>query len=379
MSNWRKLTLLLSCGLWSILGCAPSDENSTESILDAVAEGPPQPGPSRVVAITDLPPLDPPPSEAAFQQAIATSRDAGATGAVLTYEWSDLEPASGQYRAKKVLIDFERHQGRVKFLGIQCIHTAQKSVPSDLTTISFDDPRMRSRFRGLLQALAPLLKSATYLSVGNESDVYLAANRVETNAFARFLKSARSDAREISPHLQVGTTITADGLAEFQHLSHEMDVQIVNYYHMGEGFQTRPVAETQTRLRAMLSQLDERPIVIQEVGYAAAESLGGSEAGQAQFVDDCFELWQNWGQQLAFVNFFMMTDFPREFGESLVGYYQIPVDQKKAFVDYFTSLGLRDIRGRERPAWQAFKRGAAKLNNNPKVTQPVSGTATDRR
>lgn len=361
---------VIVCG---VIGCSQAEPLDVAALRNQIqadrvtsrSDGP-------VFAITDLPPLAPPPDEAAFESAIAISREIGANGAVLTFTWADLEPRPGQYQLDELLLNFARQRGRVKLLGLQVIHTADKSVPADLVEVPFDAPRMQQRFQALLAAIPEPLAATTYLSIGNESDIYLDGHPQEAAAFARFLKVARSDALAVAPHLQIGTTLTAAGLEKHAALAAEMDVQIVNYYHIGDGFRAEPTAAIATAFSRIMAQLDSRPILFQELGYPVAESLGGTPAGQAEFVERFFDLWEQPplsatadaaaatdgrsapAGPIVFANYFMMYDFPREFGESLVGYYQIPAAEKQAFVDYFTSLGLRQVDGLPRPGWDSL-------------------------
>ncbi|MCF6286925.1 MAG: M48 family metalloprotease [Candidatus Hydrogenedentes bacterium] len=192
----------------------PADEWHTESWMGADPKLPAT-IPTRILSLTDLPPLDPMPGPEDFLAAIEKSKVAGCSGAVLTYSWPSLEPRKGAFTLEELKGAVALNEGRVLYLGIQVLNTTVKEFPHDLSGRAFDDPQLIERFRTFLDGLAPLLQHRVrFLSIGNESDVYLSIHPDETDAFGVFLNAARDHAKHIAPELLVGTTLTDAGAVQ---------------------------------------------------------------------------------------------------------------------------------------------------------------------
>jgi hypothetical protein len=315
--------------------------------------------PSRLLALTDLPPLDPAPTPDDFLAAVRKSTLAGCDAAVLTISWPALEPRKGKLTFGELEGAVELHKGRFLFLGIQVVNTTVKELPADLQGKSFDDPEVLKRFRLLLDSIAPLLKNRIrFLSIGNETDVYLSAHSDEAEAYATFLNAAHRHAKSIAPELTVSTTVTEAGALQqnIRELVRPMDAHFLTYYHGQHGMEGTfkdPTSAKQDIL-AIAAQLDDRPIVFQEIGFPAHELLGSPEE-QAVFVNGVFDAWAELGGRVPMVNYFMMYDFPKTFVREQMSYYGV-TDETERLANFIGSLGLHESDGTPRAGWKVFVR-----------------------
>jgi hypothetical protein len=321
--------------------------------------------PSRLLAITDLPPLDPTPTPADFVATVRKSKQAGCNAAVLTFSWPALESQAGQFTFDELKGAVELHSGRALFLGIQVVNTTVREMPGDLSSKPFDDPEVLARFRSLLDALAPLLKNRVrFLSIGNETDIYLSAHPDEAESFETFLNAGYRHAKSLASNLTVSTTLTDAGALqpEFRKLVQSMDAHFLTYYHIKHGVSGafKDPETTKQDILALAGGLDTRPIVFQEIGFPAHESLGSPE-GQVVFVNGVFDAWDGLGNRVAFVNYFMMYDFPKSFVKDLVTYYGL-TNETEWLAKYLGSLGLHTSDGRPRPGWDVFSRRGNELH-----------------
>lgn len=326
----------------------------------------PEAQPSHLLAMTDLPPLDPPPTPTDMVDAITKSRNVGCNAAVLSFSWPSLEPKANEFTLEELKNSVTLNEGRILFLGIQVINTTVKDLPSDLQDRPFDDPTTIRRFCSFLDGIAPLLKNRVrFLSIGNESDVYLAANPNELKSFKTFLNAARKHAKSIAPQLTVSTTLTDRGArsSEMKSLVVEMDAHFLTYYHgqIGLSGKFKNAETTTSEIISLADQLDDRPIVFQEIGFPADPNLASPQQ-QAKFVDGVFDAWEQQGERVGMINYFMMYDFPPAFVREQVNYYGVS-DESKALAQFLGSLGLHEANGTARPSWEVFKRRATKLLN----------------
>ena len=319
--------------------------------------------PSRLLAITDLPPLSPTPRPEDFIAALQKSAAVGVNAAVLTYSWPSLE-SKETYTFDDLSIQTTLNEGRYLYLGIQVINTTTRELPGELRARAFDDPLVLQRFRDLLDALAPFLRNRVrYLSIGNEIDIYLQLRPEERAAFKVFLDNAYTYLKEVAPNVVIGTTLTDAGIRNpaFRAIGESMDAYFLTYYHgmhgMEGGFQDPALAKES--IVALVDGLD-KPVVFQEIGFPAHARLA-SEAQQAEFVTGVFDAWEALGSRVEFLNYFMMYDFPMDFAERQMKYYGV-TEETDEFLAFLTSLGLHDVDGRARPAWDVFAKRARNLN-----------------
>lgn len=361
------MTLYLLPGLYllaSVFGCArPDGATAAEWQAQGWMNGESVTVEAPVLSITDLPPLDPfPPSADALLEARARATDAGAKGAVLSFGWSALERAEGEYTFGELREAVEWNTGRELLLGIQLINMSAREFPPDLAGLPIDDPRIARRLHMLLDALAPLLrKRVAYLSLGNEVDWYLALHADEWEGLTSLLAKARKHAKKLAPGLLCGTTVTegATKLDRYASLVGNADVHFVNYYGGTEGSQlaVHKPQDTYRRLGELLQRLDERPLVLQELGYPASSLLGSSDDDQAHFVREAMRFWRDHQDRIPFANWFLLYDFPESFAAMQADQLGVGA-QDESFLGFLTSLGLHRIDGTERPAWEALKRSS---------------------
>jgi hypothetical protein len=320
--------------------------------------------PPRLLALTDLPPLEPAPSLDDLLAAIKKSKQAGCNGAVLTYSWPSLEPRKGVFTLGELKNGVVINEGRAVFLGVQVLNTTVKDLPADLQAKRFDDPQVVERFRSFLDALVPLLRDRIrYLSIGNESDIYLSAHPDEIEAFGIFLNAAYQHAKKIAPNLTIGTTLTDAGALrpEFQKLIKHTDAHVLTYYHGQVGLDGafKDTANTKEGILALAATLDDRPIIFQEIGFPAHQQIS-SEEKQAEFVNGVFDAWDKLGDRVPFLNYFMMYDFPESIIKDQLSYYGVK-DNTEPLVRFLTSLGLHRADGTPRQSWRVFERRGKNL------------------
>jgi hypothetical protein len=314
---------------------------------------------ARTLSISVSPRQIPPPTSADFLAAFDLAYGAGARGQLITASWKDLEPTSGALNVSSLIGQLDYVPGRMPtiYVGIQLINTVAKEVPADLADTAFDAPAMRARFHTLIDRIAGAMPvPITYLSIGNEVDGYLQATNQWTQ-YRAFYEDALDYAHSKMPGVRVGVTAGYDGLVgtsreQMAALNTQSDVIMATYYPVGDGFAVGPPTVARTAFPAMLAAANEKPLVIQELGYPASPLLGSSDAMQAEFFADAIDQWSKTdAARMPFVNLFLLHDFTDEQCHAFGDYYGIP--DNGFFQAYLCTLGLRHADGTPRPAWQA--------------------------
>ena len=336
-------------------------------------------GGAEVMGISSLPRLDPYPTsadqwQALDQEANALAYSAGARGQYTSVTWRQLEPHLDQMdesELKNVQGQLDRAQatGMTSLVTIQLINTARRELPAELATEPFDSPAMKSRFHKLLDKLiVPNKGKIKYLSIGNEVDCYLHDHPLEWAPYKDFYVDAANYARSLDPAIQVGVTATGYGalngeLIGMQSLNEASDVVIFTYYPLliSENYTIamKPPSVVASDFKRMLEVAGTHPLVMQEVGYAAAAISQGSEDLQAEFVGDVFDVWKANRDRMPFLNFFMLHDFPVQTCNEFAAYFKIA--HPDSFKGFFCSLGFVQSNGVPRKAWSTLQLNAAAM------------------
>lgn len=313
----------------------------------------------QTLAISALPRLEPAPTLVDFLSGFGMAAEAGVNGDFLSKPWSEIEPSTGEY----VLEDTFNYLSFVNdaydytlMIGIQVLNTTAKETPADLLDVRFDDPRMIGAFEALFDRLLPALtENVRYLSIGNEVDVYLTAHPEEWDDYTVFFDAAAAYVRERAPWIEVGVTVTFDGMqAEAENvarLTETADVAIVTYYPFAAGLQVKEPSAALIDFPQIVALAGGRPVVLQEVGYPSAGILGSSEAMQAEFVRYAFEAWEAEGEAIPFFNYFVLHDFTEQMCSEFETYYGFPNERFHAML---CSLGLRQADGTPKAGWDTF-------------------------
>lgn len=347
---WIIAVVLMTLGL----GIAVSNAQDTNS--DA---------PQRTLAISTLPVLEPPITQdnmiERFLSAMERSVKAGATGNMISKTWHELEPQAGQFMLEDLSNDLNYRTAKynqLEFLSLQILNTTTKETPPDLLPVAFDEPEMITRFQQFFDALLPRLNERVqYLSIGNEVDAYLSAHPDEWKPYQQFYEAALAYVHQRAPWIKVGVTATFGGTQTYHNevadLNAQSDVWIMTYYPLAADFGVREPDVPLVDFPQMVGWAGDKPLVLQEVGYPAAESLDSSEAKQAAFVHNVFRAWEADAAHIPFLSYFAQGDFSDEMCKGFLTYYGLPDQQR--FYDFLCTLGLLKVDGTPREAWAAFE------------------------
>lgn len=318
----------------------------------------------RVVSIVATPPQSTPPTGADYLAALQLAQSVGVHGQYIAHTWKELESSPGVYDFSTITNTLQTDQTVGNFrilLGIRLLDTSNRALPADLQSTPFDSPQMQTRFQSMISALLKAVGSQiTYLTIGDEVDVYLNSHPTEWSAYKTFFDTAAAFVRQQTPGIKVGVTFTFNGAntttAQVQTLNTTSDLLILTYYPLNPDFTPRDPSVVGSDFSRMISIANGKTLVLQEAGYPASSALGSSEQAQAQFVSNVYSAWSQNAPQIPFVNFFQMGDFTQTQCDSLAAYYGLSGSVN--FTAYVCSLGFRRLDGTPKAAWQPFAANA---------------------
>jgi hypothetical protein len=297
-----------------------------------------------------------------FIDAWTQFQQTGATGLFQSASWSELQDSQNVYTLGSLTSALDSTPQQTILVNIKVLDTTNKTTPTFLMNTGFNTLAMKTQFHRLIDQLAPHLNSKVkYLAVGNEVDVWLSQHPEQWTAYTAFYADAVRYIHAKLPGIQVGVTATYDGYmgadrAHLVALNAYSDAWVATYYPVDGHFVPRSPAVALTELPNLVSLAGAKPMVLQEVGYPSAASLGSSEQAQATFVTNVFQAWRGLGNKVPFLNYVLQHDVTASNCEQYAAAYGVAAVSADVinWEAYFCSLGLRNATGSAKVAWGTF-------------------------
>lgn len=297
------------------------------------------------------------------RQALAQVRATGVSLFALSISWSAAEPAPGQYRVADITraARLLRQSGATLHLDLPLVSSRSRDVPSDITGLAFDDPRLSIRLGRLLEAIAPALADVSTLSLGYEADAYFADKPEELKAYRRLFDGAVEYLRKVAPRLAVGVTTAAPTesaapeVAASLHQKSPVLFYIYAPFARQKPFSHRPPDSIEEDWKRLLDSAGGRPIAFPEVSYSSAAENGSTPQRQAEFVRRLRRFLSSAdGRKLLFARYVGWRDPPARTDRPDGGASEI-ARRRAAF---FANRGLQGAGGDPKPAWREWAKGS---------------------
>lgn len=348
-------------------GTSGFDAGGEDAPSGADADAAPDTGVSPVlVGITPTPlATDGEPTPGGTLEAQLTTFGAGVRAAVIVRPWATAPLAEDAALAKETA--FYGAHGRRVLVSLAVVDRLVDHRPAALDGVAWDAPASLALMQTTLDALfASSGDEVQFLTFGRDVDVYLAAHADERPAFTTFAKKALAYARShagAAGDLGVGVAFSPAAPkteAAFAELRDDSDVLAFSYFPGLGSYEPQPAAG----VASMVAQLAElgasKPILLQAVGVASAETAGGSEISQQELFATLFGAVGAQRKSFALVNVVELHDaHPTACSAWAQAQGELPDGPLAA---YACSLGLLRQDGTAKPAWNAVLSGAASLS-----------------
>ena len=338
----------------------PEDKNDTTGI-DPVIEEPyvivkPEnivPKKERLLGITMSE------SRAGFDSAFIVARQAGIQVTELSFPWDMIETAPGTYVDPSGYLSATQFYGANNvqlILGIAVINTVKRTAPAYLATYDFDDPEFIAAFKSLMDWLMehiPAGVTVPAISIGNEVDLYLDGD--EWDKYRTFYQEVVAYMKTAWPGHKYGvkTTVMSGVMGEertrIQQLNQYSDVIMLNYYPQDDSFHVFEPEMVHQNFVELLSVFRGKQIWFTEVGYQSGyKYCRSSRTLQGHFYHELFKAWDTFNANVRCINVNWLHDQPAEQVQEWTQYYGL---SDPAFIEFLSTLGLRNYDNTDKPAW----------------------------
>ncbi len=300
-----------------------------------------------------------------YGKAFALAQSVGVEVVPLSMDWSGIETAPGKLTSPfpRIANQFYPPQKMPLLLILRPINTVRREVPADLATVAWDNKRMQTRFRALLDQVLGEMPDVTLagIALGNEVSDVLSAEPDGWRTYRTFLAEMRDHVHAKRPGVPVGVTISHSGLMqektrrEARALNAVCDAVFVTYYPLHPDFTVQPPDAPLADFESVLRLYPNKPVHFVEAGYPSSPDCNSDETKQGRFVESVFAAWDKHAAQVPTVAFSWQTDRSAKEIADLTRYYAVPGN---GFRGFLASLGLRTWDGRLKPGWESLKRAA---------------------
>jgi len=296
----------------------------------------------------------------------------GARGAQTAAPWSSLNSTGVTYDLTMLtntyfgLSALQGYGLTTILLNVPIIAITARRLPSDISANNFNDSAVKTRYRALLDTIAPYLNdSVKYFSLGNEVDSYFATHASEWTAYKELIEDARTYLKTLKPNILVGVTTTFEGAtstypSQVASLNQNMDVIILTYYPINSStFAPRDPSTVTTDFQSMATIAGSKPVVMQEWGYPSSTTLSSTQQKQSDFISNTFTAWKSRGSTaFPFISFFKRREWNTSHCQTITGQ-----TAGQSFYEFMCSLGLLNNDSTEKTAYTALRNGIASLAN----------------
>jgi len=298
-------------------------------------------------------------SQAGFDSAFLKVLEAGSQVVEINLPWDEIETAEGVFTDPDGILAATRFYGdndmQVCF-SIAVINTVKRTAPSYLDQYDYDAEEFIESFKALmdwLMAHIPENVTVPGISIGNEVDLLLEGDAWDS--YTTFYEEVVTHLRFKYPDPDYGVKTTVMGgvrgeeKTRIQVLNQFSDVVMLNYYPQDEQFQVLQPEMVHQHFVEMVSTFKGKIIWFTEVGYqSGAEHCASSKTKQAHFYHELFKAWDtfNLNVKLILIDWLhdqspqQITEWEHYYGSSDPG-----------FVEYLSTLGLRNYDNTDKPAW----------------------------
>lgn len=246
-------------------------------------------------------------------------------------------------------------------LSLDAFDGSGSRAPADLRGAALDDDAVLARYDALESYAFSQLGDVRVDTLLIASDAERLPSGADTAAaFARFVAHVRDRTRELAPSVTVGFALSARGAKDAAEKLADAwaasDVVALDWTAVDDATRAIDPASLPASLADALTALPDKPVLLRALGYPSAPEVGGSPERQARFVTEAFAAWDQQAARIPLLVFRELDDAPEAV---VVERAKRQGRNDEAFRRLVGSLGLRDVGGSPKPAYDEVARQAS--------------------
>lgn len=316
------------------------------------------------------------PSVGGYADNLSSLKTMGGEFQTLHINWKDIEGAGSgatsgtftdPYGALAALDGIAATDGIKVTLRIHPVDIPGKQVPTDLMNTRFNDANMKARAKAMLTYVFTQIDPAhvTHLMMGNEVDDFDPESDTDFWLdYPDFLFEMNVWLATNYPGIEIGFVSTLKGVTDqskiLAHSSSQKSVDVldgwmgvvdnigVTYYPIETSFLMQANSHVATDFQNLVA-FTNKPIHLEEVGYASSKTVSGSDYFQAEFFCEVLKSWDTYQTQIPTLAALRMVDLSSTAASAVADTYNL--SGNNYFIEYIRSLGIKTSIGTPKQAY----------------------------
>jgi len=255
-----------------------------------------------------------------------------------TFDFTILDIANIYYPTHSMPLD----------INLNPINTNRLEVPSDLDSMTFDNPIFINRYKTLLDSVKvhiPLVTISSFI-IGSEIGAYLGTDTVKWAQYTVFYNSVSTYAKTLWTGLNVAVELQFADLINYnsfaQQINTNSDYIGVSYYPTWGNFTVKPPYIVGNDMDTLVNLYPTKPICFYQFGYPSSPTCNSSDSLQAEFVNQTFLYWDYYATHIRLIDFTWITDLDTAAVNYYGTYYGLT---DTIFLEFLRTIGLREWNG----------------------------------
>ena len=283
--------------------------------------------------------------------------------------WSTIEPQKGVYNWKvsDAIMSLNKQNDLKVTLYFSIINNRVFGPFPDWMGIPQLNENLQDKTVKILDDILARYNIIDHVIIGGEIDAYFREHEDDITKYEEFFTGVYAKLKEKHPDVKFGNSFSLHGI-----INNEQE-DLVGKLNQGDfvAFSYFPVnklneinktpQEARKDLERILELAGDKKVALMEISWSTAESIGGSQDGQVDFLKTVYDFYRENESRFEFLTWFREYDRPIDIcmkglntSVGKVSFGNEIVLQNTA--EYLCDSGLIDVDKHPKPAWTEFKK-----------------------
>lgn len=283
--------------------------------------------------------------------------------------WTTIESQKGEYNWKisDAIMSLNKQNDLRVTLYFSIINNRVFGPFPDWMAIPQLDENLQDKAVKILDDILSRYDVIDYVIIGGEIDAYFRDHEDDIPKYDEFFMGVYTKLKEKHPDVKFGNSFSLHGIINngqedlVARLS-QGDFVAFSYFPVNKLNEINKTSqEARKDLERILELAGDKKVALMEISWSTAESIGGSQDGQVDFVKTVYDFYRENESRFEFLTWFREYDRPIDIcmkglntSVGKVSFGNEIVLQNTA--EYLCDSGLIDVDKHPKPAWAEFKK-----------------------
>lgn len=283
--------------------------------------------------------------------------------------WTNLEPKQGEYNWKisDIIISLNKQNNLKVTLYFSIINSRILGPFPEWMGSPQIDKELQEKTTKILDDILTRYDIIDHVIISGEADAYFREHEDEISKYEEFFTSLSTALKEKHPSVKFGNSFSLQSVMIHNQESlleklNQGDFVAFTYSPVNSLYEIDQTPETATaNLQKILNATGNKPVGLMEVSWSTAESIGGKQKDQIEFIKTLYDFYRKNKSQIEFLTWFRQYDRSVEICKKGLNANLGTVSFDNSIVlnntaTYLCGTGLFDEQKYPKPSWAEFKK-----------------------